>query len=77
MLKRPKKELIDLMHATLSVAMHTKRGLDKIVNVSPCRNERGPLKIELTSDNMDLVLKSPPWPESGQMFVPTIEQLNV
>ena len=56
MAQLPKKEWIELLLVTLSVAVHTNRGSDKIVNVLLGPNERVALTVELTSESPQAIV---------------------
>ena len=57
---RPKRELIDQIDAVINVVVETKNGVQATVNVIPSWRDKGALQIELTQENMDLLLEDPP-----------------
>ena len=73
-MNRPRRELIDHMPKVLELSVVTRNGVEATVNVLSSWRERGVLQIELTKENMDLLLEDPPT-ESVQ-FTPTICGVN-
>ena len=57
---RPKRELIDQIDPVINVEVETKNGVQATVNVIPSWRDKGALQIELTQENMDLLLEDPP-----------------
>ena len=74
-LSRPKRELIDKIPKTIEVEVETRNGVQHTVRVVPSWRERGVLQLELTQDNLDLLLEEPR-PEATP-FTPTIDQPDV
>ena len=74
-LSRPKKELIDKIPKTIEVEVETRNGVQATVRVLPSWRESSVLQLELTQDNLNLLLEEPR-PEKTQ-FTPTISQPDV
>jgi hypothetical protein len=70
-----KKELIDKIPKTIEVEVETRNGVQATVRVLPSWRESSVLQLELTQDNLDLLLEEPR-PEETQ-FTPTISQPDV
>ena len=62
---RPKRELIDLIPKIIDVEVYTRTRVQATVSVIPSWRDKGALQIELTQENMDLMLEEPP-AESAQ-----------
>ena len=60
MLYQPKRQLIDQIPPMITIDVVTRSGIAASVNVLPSWREKGVLQIELTQDNMDLLLEEPP-----------------
>ena len=60
MLYQPKRQLIDQIPPMITIDVVTRSGIAASVNVLPAWREKGVLQIELTQDNMDLLLEEPP-----------------
>ena len=69
-LNRPRRELIDRIPRVLEISVVTRNGVEATVNVLPSWREKGVLQIELTKENMDLLLEDPP--AASAQFVPSI-----
>ena len=57
---RPKRELIVQIEPIIDVEVETKNGVQATVSVIPSWRDKGALQIELTQENMDLLLEDPP-----------------
>ena len=73
-LRAPKRELIDKIPRVLELEVATSNGWEATVNVLSSRRGKSVLQIELTNENIDLLLEGPPT-ESVQ-FTPTICGVN-
>ena len=58
--ERPKCELIDLIPNIIDIDVSTNNGIQATVSVIPTWRDKGALQIELTQENMDLLLEAPP-----------------
>ena len=58
--ERPKRELIDLIPKIIDIDVSTNNGIQATVSVIPTWRDKGALQIELTEENMDLMLEAPP-----------------
>ena len=74
-LHRPKRELIDRIPKTIEISVVTRNGVEATVVVLPSWREKGVLQIELTEENIDLLLEEPPAESSP--FVPEIIEPDV
>ena len=74
-LNRPRRELIDRIPRVLEITVVTRNGVEATVNVLPSWREKGVLQIELTKENMDLLLEDPP--AASAPFTPKISQTDV
>ena len=74
-LNRPRRELIDRIPRVLEITVVTRSGVEATVNVLPSWREKCVLQIELTKENMDLLLEEPP--AASAPFTPTISQTDV
>ena len=75
-LSRPRRELIDRIPRVLEISVVTRNGVEATVNVLPSWREKAVLQIELTNENMDLLLEDPP-AASAPAFTPKISQPDV
>ena len=57
---RPKRELIDKLPQIIDIDVVTNNGIQATVSVIPSWRDKGALQIELTEENMDLMLEAPP-----------------
>ena len=73
-LHRPKRELIDRIPKTIEISVVTRNGVEATVVVLPSWREKGVLQIELTKENMDLLLEDPP--AASAPFTPKISQTD-
>ena len=71
-LYRPKRELIDSIPEVIELEVVTRNAVHVTVKVRPSWREKAVLQIELTQENMDLLLEEPP-AESAPLW-PRIEQ---
>ena len=67
---RPRRDLIDRIPKVLEISVGTRNGVEATVKVLPSWREKGVLQIELTQENMDLLLEDPP--AASAQFVPSI-----
>ena len=74
-LGRPRRELVDRIPQVLEISAETRNGVAATVNVLPTWRERGVLRIELTKENLDLLLEEPP--AASAQSVPDVNQPNV
>ena len=74
-MNRPRRELIDRIPRVLELSVVTRNGFEATVSVLPSWREKGVLQIELTKENMDLLLESPP--AAPAPFTPKITQPDV
>ena len=74
---RPRRELIDLIPRILELSVETRSGVVAVVKVLPSWRGKGVLQIELTRENMDLLLEDPPAASAPPPFTPTITQPDV
>ena len=72
---RPKRELIDSIPEVIELEVVTRNGVQVTVKVRPSWREKCVLRIELTQENMDLLLEEPP--AESAPFSPRIEQPDV
>ena len=75
-LNRPKRELIDKIPPCIEVEVATRNGVEATVKVLPSWRERQVLQIELSQENLDLLLEEPRAAVSAS-FAPTISQPDV
>lgn len=71
-LTRPRRELIDRIPRVLELSVVTRNGVEATVNVLPSWREKGVLQIELSKENMDLLLEDPP--AASAPFTPRLNQ---
>ena len=57
---RPKRELIDQIASIIDIEVCTRNGVQATVSVIPSWRKNKALQIELTQENMDLLLEEPP-----------------
>ena len=57
---RPKRELIDLIPKIIDIEVETRTGVQATVSVISTWRAKSALQIELTEDNLDLLLEGPP-----------------
>ena len=57
---RPKRELIDKLPQIIDIDVVTNNGIQATVSVIPSWRDKGALQIELTQENIDLLLEEPP-----------------
>ena len=57
---RPKRELIDQIASIIDIEVCTRNGVQATVSVIPSWRNKKALQIELTQENMDLLLQEPP-----------------
>ena len=72
-----KKELIDKIQKTIEVEVETRNGVHHTVRVVPSWRERSVLQLELTHDNLNLLLEEPRPEAAPPVFTPRIDQPNV
>ena len=72
---RPMRELIDRIPKILDLSVMTRNGFEATVSVLPSWREKGVLQIELTKENMDLLLEDPP--AVSAPFTPKISHPDV
>ena len=75
-LTRPKRELIDKIPKIIEVEVATRNGVEATVSVLPSWRERQVLQIELSRENLDLLLEEPQTAVSAP-FTPNIQQPDV
>ena len=75
--KHPKKELIDKIPKTIEVKVETRNGVQHTVRVVPSWRERSVLQLELTHDNLNLLLEEPRPEATPRVFTPRIEEPDV
>ena len=69
---RPKRELIDLIPKIIDIEVETRTGVQATVSVIPSWRDKGALQIELTQENLDLMLEEPP--AVSAPFVPNLAE---
>ena len=74
-LNRPRRALIDRIPRVLELSGVTRNGVEARVKVVPSWREKGVLQIELTKENMDLLLEDPP--AASAPLTPKISQPDV
>ena len=57
---RPKRELIDKLPKIIDIDVDTNNGIQATISVIPSWRDKGALQIELTQENIDLMLEAPP-----------------
>ena len=72
---RPRRELIDHIPRILEISVETRHGVEVTVNVLPSWREQSPLQIELTNENLDLLLEHPA--AASAPFIATISHTDV
>ena len=69
---RPKRELIDLIPKIIDIEVETCTGVQATVSVISTWKSRMTLQIELTEDNLDLLLEEPP--AVSAPFIPNLAE---
>ena len=69
---RPKRELIDLIPKIIDIEVETRTGVQATVSVISTWKSRMTLQIELSEDNLDLLLEEPP--AVSAPFIPNLAE---
>ena len=69
---RPKRELIDLIPKIIDIEVETRTGVQATVSVISTWKSRMTLQIELSEDNLDLLLEEPP--AASAPFIPNLAE---
>ena len=69
---RPKRELIDLIPKIIDIEVETRTGVQATVSVIPSWRAKSALQIELTQENLDLMLEEPP--AASAPFIPNLAE---
>ena len=69
---RPKRELIDLIPKIIDIEVETRTGVQATVSVISTWRSKSTLQIELSEDNLDLLLEEPP--AVSAPFIPNLAE---
>ena len=69
---RPKRELIDLIPKIIDIEVETRTGVQATVSVISTWRSKSTLQIELSEDNLDLLLEDPP--AASARFIPNLAE---